>query len=104
MSHTPGPWNYHYDVIYSASTERNICELYAHRFGSAHSILDELDKEDEATRALIVAAPDLLEACKAALKLLSDFGFYGYPADGVVGQIKAQLHAAIVKAGAHEPL
>ena len=67
MTHTPGPWAFQYDVIYSPSTGRNIGEIYPHEGEN----LEYLDKQDVADRALIVAAPDMLAALKAAREAIS---------------------------------
>lgn len=59
MTHTPGPWN-------------TIPNQGSFGHGS-HPPVGNLDGVNhEADRALLLAAPELLEACKAALPYLAD--------------------------------
>lgn len=63
MKHTPGPWNYNEgtrDVIVSKNGYNDVLIAQLYKIGSQH----------EANARLIAAAPELLEACKAALEVL----------------------------------
>jgi len=73
MRHTPGPWRIAQDDPYKAS-ESN---LYDQKQVTAGEFVitcipfgrtDELRKEAEANARLIAASPELLEACRFALK------------------------------------
>jgi hypothetical protein len=102
MRHTPGPWIVDEDgaSIYAKDTHNPdtgdwlICEIEA---GCNNSGLGN-GEEDEANAHLVAAAPDLLEACKQALELLTGTG-----QDGTLGHhpdnpVPALLRAAIQKA------
>ncbi len=63
MSHTPGPWEvdsaHGTDAVYVLSENHLIAHVIAHGDGT----------DDAANARLIAAAPDLLEACQAALEI-----------------------------------
>ena len=79
MSHTPGPWKVDSTgCIVSGEDHHVVC--FGHDYDDygriqASQDLDEKSAvaEIEANAHLIAAAPDLLEACKAALGAVSDF-------------------------------
>lgn len=104
MTHTPGPWRYtHGSVI----TERKQLEGRSryHRFiCNVNSLRD--DNDDDANGMLIAAAPELLEACKAARLFLSDENVRGDMSDSgyahyddVVDALDAALAKAEVMTG-----
>jgi hypothetical protein len=97
--HTPGPWNVNgmhdngtpevwvYDDKADQLVARVICETKRH----------------EANARLIAAAPDLLEACKAALSLAWEVGCETEDGVGTLledsrGDLFRQLSAALAKA------
>ena len=59
--HTPGPWSWGTDPM------ENICDITLDIEATGYSILRCCVKPLEPNAMLIAAAPDLLEACKAAL-------------------------------------
>lgn len=100
MSHTPGPWGLQYEsceefsfgfcVVAEAVTEDGEKD-----WATIAALGKEPDyispEEQEANAQLIAAAPDLLEACKAARDALEGFTLGTFPE-------KHTLEAAIAKA------
>ncbi len=73
MNHTPGPWNYHHHVeilkggeldFYTIRSAENICLAEINRIDGATR------NQDDANARLIAAAPELLDALRAALDSL----------------------------------
>ena len=83
--HTPGPWYIHRQALADIYADSLIASVY----GS----LDSLE-QGEANARLIAAAPELLEACKAAIAHLDTIFVY-YDANDAIA---AQLQSAITKA------
>jgi hypothetical protein len=77
MKHTPGPWTFDGGSIW-ANTEKIIAVINningAERFQPLNNAnLDEkFDVVSDANAHLIVAAPDLLAACQAAVDMIGD--------------------------------
>jgi len=93
MSHTPGPWNR--DWISGAL--RHICKNVDYDC----FMLDELPEDanipsyyNNGDVSLIVAAPDLLEACKEAVRLLEDPQNYGGDCRPCYGMLRVAIHKA----------
>lgn len=59
--HTPGPWSWTTDTL------ENRCDQTLDSETTGYSVLHCCVKPREPNARLIAAAPDLLEACKAAL-------------------------------------
>jgi len=71
-SHTPGPWYVH--AVRDVECNWNGAETdTAYFIGGPHNYQNEF--EQEANKALIAAAPELLEAAHTALKLIRGSGF-----------------------------
>lgn len=84
---SPGPWaydgpEYNIHVFQEKRPYMRICFLTS-------------DGPTEANARLIAASPDLLEACRAVVKL---HNYRGEDVDGFVAEVEAQLKAAIAKA------
>lgn len=85
--HTPGPWevNYREDVptiaIWSCryGTISPICRIWYAPEGAPPK--REIRETDKANAHLIAAAPELLEACKAALPMCKAHGANGFIAE-----------------------
>ncbi len=120
MSHTPGPWTLvkgtegdrEFEIAWAIQTEpmidgqdmRPIAEISVDN----EQIRVAIGNDDcEADGHLIAAAPDLLEACRVALRIAtlcgiqSDGGQHAFRAMDERAQIEQQIKAAIAKA---EPL
>lgn len=75
MNHTPGPWTADSEgYIYGSAADLEIARAFCHdRTFDGHEDAAELARQQAtcaANKALILAAPDLLTACKCALALL----------------------------------
>lgn len=88
MSHTPGPWKLcceQYGKLCVKDTKlMSAVALLAPRrtykmgdYVSGFAVADLIEEEPAASAYLIAAAPDLLEACKAANQLLSKIATTG---------------------------
>lgn len=94
--HTPGPWDLRDHGIYQAGRNRQIAEIIAHAGD------DTLNDEDKANACLIIAAHDLLAACKAALEVIMSaeatiYGEWGCPLpeyDSVAEQLRDAIALA----------
>ena len=90
FKHTPGPWSYRY---WSNCSDRNLLEGYSIS-ADGHIVPMNTSEGDlyeaEANARLIAAAPELLEALKAAQKK----GSRWHPADPVVQQINVAIAKA----------
>lgn len=79
IKHTPGPWKWEGHALRPLNPEPNlhaihtIFEVDHFAWGFAFSKLEPLLAEDEANRALIASAPELLEALTAAEEFISGF-------------------------------
>jgi len=94
VSHTPGPWRLEEIKMPNGETVINVlaqCEN-----GDYYTIINHLDAM-HADCKLIVAAPELLEACKIILSTLSNCG-YGGKHIGLEKQHEKMLEKLIVKA------
>lgn len=91
--HTPGPWRVHHDE----DDEECWVELDDNEPG--HAIVAVVEEQDEsvANAHLIAAAPDLLEALKAAKQFLSIDISRGPASNGWVNTVD-MVNAAIAKA------
>ena len=102
MKHTPGLWhqseNYHLAV--NAGKKHIAMINYYHH---PDPDLDVNMEEAKANMSLIIAAPDLLAACKAALEFAEHvhFGTYGLAAES--GTTAEMLQAAIAAAEGAQP-
>jgi hypothetical protein len=82
--HTKGPWKVHYAEKRGGNIVAPSGPVASTRwFGNTH----EQVMEDYANARLIAAAPDLLEACQAAEKLIDDMARF-------VGQMSLRDYAA----------
>jgi hypothetical protein len=92
MTHTPGPWN----IWYKGEKDiPAIANNYANT-GHATDICTVDGENQDANAHLIAAAPELLEACEAALEVTDSILV---PALGTAGlQLAERLRAAIAKA------
>ena len=76
--HTPGPWAFmpgkdHHDNVFTVSRpHRRVASVFA---------AGEVDDENTANARLIAAAPELFEACKAAMRILALWGGNDCPED-----------------------
>lgn len=88
-AHTPGPWSEEGGTIYGSPGRHNnplqrpVADVVAQ------------GKDTRANAALIIAAPDLLKACRAALEKVSGTNIMG---EEVEPRLCAQLRTAIAKA------
>jgi len=105
-SHTPGPWKWDgyslrpVELNPDAYAVHTILEVDTFAYGFVDSDLAATLAEDAANRALIEAAPDLLDALHLALPFVEDHaGDPCYKAGVVAGAVKT-IHAAIAKATA----
>lgn len=95
--HTPGPWKAHiyqtHYVITAPDGPRSVMIVKTIRHPA---VLDECWERQKADARLMAAAPELLEACEAAL----DFLVHGDPdkAGDLVEAVPDMLRAAIGKA------
>lgn len=108
MDHTPGPWG----LYGSKEPTRGFAEAapslsvgsveHTEPICRVHGYLHDV----EANAALIAAAPDLLEACKAALENIERYGS-GYCSDNVMEVLTAAIAKAepdtIQEASGREP-
>ena len=94
MKHTPGPWRVgKYGGVYSSHPEHDyaICGL-SHKDGTGR-------RNYKANARLIASAPELLEACKCALKSLGFYlDFYAKEEDYNGHDAIKSLHKAVNKA------
>lgn len=98
-AHTPGPWEARrimypkrLDVSFEVSAARGfVCQTIMREIASEREVIEQ----DEANATLIAAAPDLLEALKAA-ELLLDEADLDYEAEGAAAL--RLMRAAIAKA------
>jgi len=79
VSHTPGPWKIRYGSgidMKIMSEHGKICEFR----GYSHSVelMDENEEEERANAKLVAAAPELLEALKMCLPVVSEFSSKAY--------------------------
>ncbi len=92
MTHTPGPWKFECSETHPSSEYGQ-----PPHFDPAFVVAGNQDipvmRDDDAR--LIAAAPELLEACKAALAHIDEHGVADYIADAAVAEI---LRDAISKA------
>ena len=82
--HTPGPW-----MATGHETDPRWQVFYRHSSGGLVrvAICDD-DRDDGANARLIAAAPDLLDACKAALNWLSRCGQEGLVREEIEKTVK----------------
>jgi len=109
MSHTPGPWTTAGLLAGTATIRNPLWEGNSQPIARIHRRLSEnrnedgshawLDDEANANARLIAAAPDLLEACEAALSDLSARDAVHYHGDTTV---TSRLRSAIAKATGSE--
>lgn len=108
--HTPGPWEVRYEegeghvLLMGEAVNHTGSFRSHHKWTCDHCLFP--DEETEACKAqfaqaeadaqLLAAAPDLLEACKAALKQMTN-DWYGKPRIGMEKEC-AMCEAAIAKA------
>ena len=102
---TAGPWTYAKDPSGIAT----VAWVAAYRVGPDHGMTDMADYSehgsDEADARLIAAAPELADACKAALNLAWEVGTETEDGTRTLledsrGDLYRQLRAALTKAGA----
>jgi hypothetical protein len=84
--HTPGPWQLRLRIRDSAIIETDDRTIAT----TLH--YGDTDKQADANARLLAAAPELLEACKAALSELA------MPEISMEGRLQKVLRAAIAKA------
>jgi hypothetical protein len=101
--HTPGPWRDDlYGQIFGGTNPpphmgrayrgaRRICEITPNNYAGRYY---QLDATDKCNARLIVAAPDLLAACKLALK----HGFTAQRSDQLMNELLSSARAAVAKA------
>jgi hypothetical protein len=96
FTHTPGPW--------SVEAHGKGLGLYSGRDSNHHGLrLLNIEDGNQNLRAninLIVAAPDLLAACKAVLQDVGDFDMYPPNARGRNKQAFEMIVEAVAKATA----
>jgi hypothetical protein len=111
MSHTPGPWtvgntvngiNYNANIVYAPSADPRAANGVAQVYGIAmHRGVHELPGVSAvglANARLIAAAPELLEACKAAVLTLEKLAEQQARPDAWWVADQKKLLAAIAKA------
>lgn len=92
MKYTPGPWVARNATLPKSGVIRWVILETDNGFTLADTGSADTPKhQDEANAHLLAAAPDLLEACKAALEIRNKYGTSGAP-------VSKQLEAAIQKA------
>lgn len=69
IKHTPGPWGLDTTLIYAKSDQRSDGMIEYDSVGYIAEMGNKTDPEWEANAHLITAAPDLLEALEAILRL-----------------------------------
>ena len=89
MPHTPGKWDCACDMYGKVQHSRKAC-VYTDHTGIPQMIAQRITNWDDA--ALIAAAPDLLAACEAALKVLERDLFDDY--SDVETIMRAAINAA----------
>ncbi len=102
MTHTPGPWTAtvceveQRDETYKAHWSVTLEDLFADR--DQFLICDAFGINQRSNARLIAAAPELLEACKAALDWVNLFALHAPYQFGNEDKIAEVLRAAIAKA------
>ena len=101
--HTPGPWALSRDV-----GDGEVCTVYGCTGGHIYIVgnreylgreIEDLSAEADANARLIAAAPDLLTACKAALKYIPGSEVHSWPPGFALKDDSLKLlRAAIAKA------
>ena len=74
MRHTPGPWEFVFDVAYTSGQHPEPDYEYARISSDKRFNIAKIYPDSEEWRAnarLIAAAPDLLAACKVALNAIN---------------------------------
>lgn len=108
QQHTPGPWIVRQFPSGSYGRRQlwvtdSIPDQNGKVIANAICLVSSSNPNEEANAILLAAAPDLLEACKAANKYLADMAMNGGPKQGTAGivewsEVQASLSAAIAKA------
>lgn len=91
--HTPGPWSVHLSQSPNSSFVYGHDGLTVASIGLVYSPGENHIDIEHANAQLIAAAPDLLEALKAANKALENL-----TGEGHVNNVKAQVRETILKA------
>ena len=95
MTHTPGPWVIDNSIRTAVNAgKKHIAMVNFYKTSDKEISIDE--KENEANARLIAAAPELLAACKAALR--DEMSARLEAAGGLSDETVAMLEAAIAKA------
>ena len=100
MSHTPGPWQYGGSLISAGNVHvaRTLYRMPDRLPTNDHSdCAPESFRESDANRLLMAAAPELLEACRMAEKVLAKYPI-GDPLISDVHTAAKRIRAAISKA------
>ena len=101
-AHTPGPWRWDGHSLlpcnpdYKSHAVHTILEADNFAWGFVSSKLEDVLPEDEANRALIAAAPELLEALTFAEQFMS--GFEGDAAQDGIDAKLTTIRIALSKA------
>jgi len=91
--HTPGPWKLAWEdgkhgVVASSIPEPNVVALVGNRDDGRNDIR-------KANARLMAAAPDLLEACEVAERILTEYG--------IPDERRTEIQSAIAKATGEQP-